>query len=100
MGLGEWLRGLGLGQYETSFRENGVDAEVLPDLTDADLEKLGDLGHRKRLLKAIAGLKSAAAEPVSGQQAAKPEPKPHDAECLHLKSCSAPLGLDSDVGAA
>ena len=36
MDLGEWLRGLGLGQYETSFRENGVDAEVLPDLTDAD----------------------------------------------------------------
>ena len=66
MDLGEWLRGLGLGQYETSFRENGVDAEVLPDLTDADLEKLGVLlGHRKRLLKAIAGLKSAAGEPRS-----------------------------------
>ena len=74
------LRGLGLGQYETSFRENGVDAEVLPDLTDVDLEKLGILlGHRKRLLKAIAGLKSAAGEPVSVQAAAKPESKPHDA---------------------
>jgi len=80
MDLGEWLRGLGLGQYETSFHENGVDAQVLPDLTDADLEKLGVLlGHRKRLLKAIAGLKSAVGEPVSGQPAAKPEPKPHDA---------------------
>ncbi len=80
MDLGEWLRGLGLGQYETSFRENGVDAEILPDLTDADLEKLGVLlGHRNRLLKAIAGLKSAGGEPVSGQPAAKPERKPHDA---------------------
>ncbi len=80
MDLGEWLRGLGLGQYETSFHENGVDAEVLPDLTDADLEKLGVLlGHRKRLLKAIAGLSSVAGEPVSGRPAAKPEPKPHDA---------------------
>lgn len=59
---------LGLGQYETSFRENGVDAEVLSDLTDADLEKLGVLlGHRKRLLKAIAGLKGSAAEPVPGR---------------------------------
>src|SRR5271165_6525058 len=58
----------------------GVDAEVLPDLTDADLEKLGVLlGHRKRLLKAIAGLKSAVGEPVPGQPPAKPEPKPHDA---------------------
>ena len=81
MDLGEWLRGLGLGQYETSFRENGVDAEVLPDLTtDADLEKLGVLlGHRKRLLKAIAGLKSAAGEPAPGPPVAKPEPKRHDA---------------------
>ena len=67
MDLGEWLRGLGLGQYETSFHENGVDAEVLPDLSEcADL-------------KAIAGLSSVAGEPVSGRPAAKPEPKPHDA---------------------
>jgi class 3 adenylate cyclase len=52
----------------------------LPDLTDADLEKLGVLlGHRKRLLKAIAGLRSAAGEPVLGQPAARPGPKPHDA---------------------
>src|SRR5271166_2013910 len=57
MDLGDWLRSLGLGQYETAFRENGIDADVLPDLTDADLEKLGVLlGHRKRLLKAIGNL--------------------------------------------
>jgi class 3 adenylate cyclase/predicted ATPase len=80
MDLGEWLRGLGLGQYETTFQENGIDAEVLPDLTDGDLEKLGVLmGHRKRLLKAIAGLKSTATEPVQSQPAAKIEPKPYDA---------------------
>jgi class 3 adenylate cyclase/predicted ATPase len=60
--VGDWLRGLGLGQYETAFRDNGVDAVVLPDLTDSDLEKLGVvLGHRKRLLKAIAGLNESAA---------------------------------------
>ena len=56
MDVGDWLRGLGLGQYETAFRDNGVDAVVLSDLTDSDLEKLGVvLGHRNRLLKAIAG---------------------------------------------
>ena len=55
MDVGEWLRSLGLGQYEAAFRDNGIDADVLPDLSDADLEKLGVLlGHRKRLLKAIA----------------------------------------------
>ena len=49
MDVGDWLRSLGLGQYEPAFRDNGIDAEVLPDLTDADLEKLGVLlGHRKR----------------------------------------------------
>jgi len=57
MDVADWLRSLGLGQYETAFRENGIDADVLPNLTDADLEKLGVLlGHRKRLLKAIGNL--------------------------------------------
>ena len=60
MDVGSWLRSLGLEQYEALFRENDIDAEVLGDLTDADLEKLGvTLGHRKRLLKAIAELASA-----------------------------------------
>jgi class 3 adenylate cyclase len=46
------------------FRQNDIDAEVLCDLTDADLEKLGlTLGHRKRLLKAIASLDGT--EPVA-----------------------------------
>ena len=55
--VGDWLKGLGLGQYETTFRDNEIDASVLPDLTDGDLEKLRiPLGHRKRLLKAIAAL--------------------------------------------
>jgi hypothetical protein len=55
MDIGAWLRGLGLGQYETTFRESEINAEVLPDLTEGDLNQLGvPLGHRKRLLKAIA----------------------------------------------
>ena len=45
---------LDLGQYEENFRDNKIDVDVLADLTDGDLEKLGlPLGDRKRLLKAI-----------------------------------------------
>jgi class 3 adenylate cyclase len=70
MDVGGWLRNLGLGQYEANFRDNKIDVDVLADLTDGDLEKLGlPLGDRKRLLKAIpdlVGLHSATriSEPV------------------------------------
>ena len=48
-----WLDGIGLAQYATVFAENAIDLEVLPDVTEADLEKLGvALGHRKRILRA------------------------------------------------
>jgi class 3 adenylate cyclase/predicted ATPase len=57
MDVVEWLRGLGLEQYETAFREAEVGPDILSDLTDADLAELGvSLGNRKRLLKAIAAL--------------------------------------------
>ncbi len=57
MDIETWLRGLGLQQYLAAFRDNAIDAEILPELTDADLERLGIvLGDRKRLLKAIATL--------------------------------------------
>jgi len=56
MDVAVWLRSLGLERYEALFRENDIDAEVLSDLTDGDLEKMGvSLGHRKRLMRAIAG---------------------------------------------
>jgi hypothetical protein len=59
------LEELGLVQYATVFAENAIDLEILPDLTVADLEKLGvALGHRKRILKAIAAL-SAARTPLA-----------------------------------
>jgi hypothetical protein len=41
MDVGDWLRSLGLGPHEALFRENEIDAEVLPELTDGDLEKIG-----------------------------------------------------------
>ena len=55
--VGAWLRDLGLGQYEAAFRENEIDIDILPELTEPHLEKLGvPLGHRIRLLKAISNL--------------------------------------------
>jgi class 3 adenylate cyclase len=54
MGVGSWLRNLGLEQYEPAFIENAIDFDVLPELTEDDLEKLGMLlGDRKRAIKAI-----------------------------------------------
>ena len=62
MDIEKWLCGLGLQQYVTTFRDNAIDPDVLSELTEADLEKLGVvLGHRKRLLRAIATLASPAA---------------------------------------
>jgi hypothetical protein len=59
MELAVWLRSLGLVQYEAAFRENAIDFSVLPDVTDQDLEKLGVLlGHRRKLLRAIANLET------------------------------------------
>ena len=77
MDVGGWLRNLGLGQYEALFRANEIDADILPELSEADLEKLGvPLGHRKRLLRAISGL--AAAE-TSAAPSAPTGAKPRDA---------------------
>ncbi|TMJ84038.1 MAG: hypothetical protein E6G78_16800, partial [Alphaproteobacteria bacterium] len=60
MDLGGWLRSLGLGQYEAAFRENAIDDTVLPNLTAEDLKDLGVgiVGHRRKLLDAIAALRA------------------------------------------
>src|SRR5215467_3436944 len=57
--IADWLERLGLGQYAQRFAENDIDFEVLSDLTDQDLEKIGvaSVGHRRKLLRAIANLK-------------------------------------------
>src|SRR3954471_5455931 len=76
MNVGAWLRELDLEQYETAFRENGVSEEDLPHLTAEDLQDLGvvAVGHRRRLLVAIAKLQndSAPSQAVgpSGNQSA------------------------------
>jgi predicted ATPase/class 3 adenylate cyclase len=58
--IAAWLHGLGLQQYEQAFRDNEIDAAVLPELTADDLRDLGVslVGHRRKLLAAIATLRN------------------------------------------
>src|SRR5262247_3743061 len=60
MDVRSWLRGLGLERYEAAFRENEIDETVLPTLTADDLKDLGVgvVGHRRKLLNAIAALRA------------------------------------------
>ncbi|WP_439364078.1 adenylate/guanylate cyclase domain-containing protein [Bradyrhizobium sp. DASA03005] len=77
MQIAEWLDKLGLAQYAQRFAQNGIDIGVLPELMDEDFEKLGVLlGHRRKMLRAIADLDPAAliASPA----------RPQDAERRHL----------------
>ena len=76
--IAEWLARIGLERYAAAFAENDIDVAVLPHLTDADLEKIGvSLGHRRKILAAIAELGGAV--PASPQPALA-ERKPQDAE--------------------
>jgi class 3 adenylate cyclase len=64
----QWLRGLGLAQYEEAFRKNDIDARVVPELTVDDLKELGvaAVGHRRLLLHAIAALRTDDGAAVKG----------------------------------
>ena len=87
--VASWLQQLGLAQYEPAFRDNEVDGDVLPDLTAEDLIAIGvtPVGHRRKLLSAIAALGAAApasaliATPASGPP---PAPAPAQAERRQL----------------
>jgi class 3 adenylate cyclase len=82
MDLGGWLRSLGLDRYEAAFRENEIDETVLPSLTHETLKELGvsAVGHRLKLLDAIAILGSAGANKLSAadQRSAPAGPTPED----------------------
>ena len=59
-----WLASLGLGEYAERFADNAVDLSVVPDLTEQDLKDLGVLlGHRRKMLRAIAEFNRAALVP-------------------------------------
>ena len=84
--VADWLQGLGLQQYAAAFAENDIDGDVLPELTADDLSGLGvaSIGHRRRLLAAIAALREnarqAAAEIASAGGSPLPNPPPHAGE--------------------
>src|SRR5499427_5537864 len=66
-----WLHGLGLQQYEQAFRDNEIDATVLPELTAEDLRDIGVslVGHRRKLLGAIAALRAESpTQPSKGRE--------------------------------
>jgi class 3 adenylate cyclase len=87
--IAAWLRELGLERYEEAFRENEIDAEILPKLTADDLKDIGVtiVGHRRKLLEAIGTLAEAAlapqAEPTATVEAA-PKAKSAEAERRQL----------------
>ena len=83
MDIAAWLRGLGLEQYAPAFRDNDVDGEVLPELTAEDLISIGvtSVGHRRKLLSAIAALGAAASAPaLTATPASVPPPAPVPAQ--------------------
>jgi class 3 adenylate cyclase len=89
MDVAAWLRGLGLERYEQAFRDNEIDEKVLSTLTAEDLKDLGVtlVGHRRRLLDAIAALgavATAAASATVGTGAPRDTPAPAEAERRQL----------------
>jgi class 3 adenylate cyclase len=74
--IADWLETLGMSEYAERFAESDIDTSVLRDLTDQDLKELDiSLGHRRKMLRAIAELAGVA--PTSLQPALT-EPKPQD----------------------
>ena len=93
MDVAEWLRGLGLEQYVPAFRTNDIDEEILRRLTGEDLRELGitSIGHRRKLLDAIAAFGTAEALPTP-----IPPVAPHDGSPLPNPP---PLAGEGRVGA-
>ncbi len=73
--IADWLEKLGMSEYAQRFAENDIDIEVLTELTDTDFDRLGvSIGHRRKLLKALAvDVPTAAAAPPPSPIASSPE---------------------------
>jgi class 3 adenylate cyclase len=76
MDVAAWLRGLALEQYAPAFHDNDVDGEVLSELTADDLISIGvtSVGHRRKLLAAIAALKSETASTLAADTSDELDP--------------------------
>src|SRR5262249_44804886 len=70
-GIAEWLASIGLSEHAQCFADNAIDLSVVRDLTEQDLKDLGILlGHRPKILRAIAELDGVAlTEPVARDEA-------------------------------
>ena len=104
MDIAKWLRSLGLQQYEQAFRQNAIDADVLPELMDEHLKELSlPLGHRLRLLKAIGALHSGQAGDRAPAAPASPESAPTGGERREVTAFFADLAgytaLINELGA-
>ena len=77
MDIAEWLRRLDLVQYIEAFAANAIDWPVLPSLTADDLKDIGvdAVGHRRKLLNAIAALSEPAAAADPAGTASVPAPQ-------------------------
>src|SRR5262245_39188267 len=86
MGIGQWLAELGLSQYEAVFQANDIDSGVLGDLTAEDLLSIGvtSVGHRRKLLAAIARLPQTPREAAAAPKAVEPTSREIGAERRQL----------------
>ena len=89
MDIVAWLRDLGLERYAEAFRDNDVDAEILPKLTAEDLLAIGvtSVGHRRKLLEAIAALTAETGAPpvtAAASEARDADPAKTEAERRQL----------------
>ena len=87
--IAEWLAKIGLERYAAAFVDNDIDMSVLSYLTDADLEKIGvSLGHRRKLLAAIAE--------IAGGKATSAQPtETHKQEAAERRESAATMVADS-----
>jgi SAM domain (Sterile alpha motif) len=76
-GIAEWLASIGLEEYAQRFAENAIDLSVVRDLTEQDLKDLGvPLGHRRKILRAIAELEGTALAPTENAIESTPRTLP------------------------
>src|SRR5215470_16283587 len=68
-----WLASIGLGEYAQRFDENAIVLSIIEELTEQDLKELGVLlGHRRKIMRAIAELK---AKGLTARPAAQAAPR-------------------------
>ena len=98
-GIAEWLASIGLGEYTQRFVENAIDLSVVSDLTEQDLKDLGvqKVGHRRKMLRAIAVLDGAAA---AADRAATEPVRPDEAERRQLTVMFCDMVGSTDLSAS